>query len=182
MRKVIKNKGNVVQAWKLGEHTEMEKKMLEAGKIRRTADGGYELFSQEAVNGIGQPAIPGDYFKVDSSGMPYPNAKSFFEKNHKMIGENTYLQAPQILDAWEKGEPVSEEIEFLLRTEKLRINSESQEKYFEAFLRGVPLGAAGDAVLVIRYVERDPEGQISDIDFDFIARKEFEKTYQYVME
>lgn len=180
MHKVIKSKKNIVQAWRLGDHSEMEQKMLKEGKIRRTPEGRYELFSQEAVNGKGELADEGDYFKVDSSEMPYPNDYRFFIDNHKKIGEDTYEQKPRILEAWKDGDPVGEEIEFLLKTEKLQLNPASQEKYFEAFLHETHLSAAKDAVLVIRWVERDSAGKITDIEFDFIAGDEFEKTYRYV--
>ncbi|MCD8022748.1 MAG: hypothetical protein LUF30_07200, partial [Lachnospiraceae bacterium] len=65
MKKAIKNRKKYIKAWQLGENSDMEKQLIATGAIRLLPDGSYELFSQEAVNGTGEIARPGDYFKVD---------------------------------------------------------------------------------------------------------------------
>ena len=78
MRYAIKKK--TVKAFQLGTGTEMEKILIEEGVIIPKEDGTYELLSQEAVNGSGEIAHVGDYFKVDEVNgrhFPYPNEKDY---------------------------------------------------------------------------------------------------------
>jgi len=62
----------------LGDQSEMERMLIAKDMIRVTSEG-YELMSLEAVNGRGECAAAGAYFKVDV--MPdgrhfaYPNRK-----------------------------------------------------------------------------------------------------------
>lgn len=179
MRKVKKSNGTIVIAYQLGANSDMEQKMIAEGKIKLKADGKYEIFSQEAVNGSGEIAEAGDYFKVDGSGAPYPNNRKWFEENHQYVAENQYLQNPKILDAWVAGDPIGKEMEYLLQTGKLIIHENDPEKYFEAYLWGATLTAAKDAVVIFYSVERDGEA-ITDVSFNFVARREFEQTYEFV--
>lgn len=176
--KVIKLKGKQVKAYILGNGSPEEIRMMEEGKIKKT-DIGYELFSQEAMGAVGQKAKKGDYFKIDNEDRPYPNEKQWFEKNHSLIEENLYEQLPKELDSWEKGQPLSEEVKFLLNSGRIKIDENSSERYFEAFLWGTVLHAAEDAILLFYEVIRDENNNIIDIDFNFITRKEFEQTYKY---
>lgn len=179
MKKVIKKSGKTVMAYQLGTDSRMEQDLMAAGKIRRTPDGRYELFSQEAVNGTGELADQGDYFKVDSTGNPYPNDRAWFEANHIHVEGQKYVQLPKPLDAWEADEPMCPEIEFLLKTGRLKINQETPERYFEAFLWGSLLTAARTAVVIFYQVDRGSLGEIEDISFGFVERGEFELTYDY---
>ena len=84
MRYAIKSKKKIVQAYPLGQGHPMETALIEEGAIRLLPDGSYALFSQEAVNGQGQIAYAGDYFKVDTIDgrhYPYPNDREFFLSN-----------------------------------------------------------------------------------------------------
>ena len=45
----VRKKDVPVQAWQLGENTEMEKRMIREGKIVPREDGRYEVFSLEAA-------------------------------------------------------------------------------------------------------------------------------------
>ena len=163
MRSVIKKAGKIVQGYKLGEKNAVIDALIAEGKIKQKKDGSYELFSQEAVNGIGEVAYPGDYVKIDSKGYPYPNSREFFEKNHRHIAGNDYEQMPKPLEAW--------------TAEDAMLNEEVSEKYFEAPLWGSILSAAKDAVLIFYRIDRDADGKITDADFNFVARDEFERTY-----
>lgn len=170
-----------IQAWRLGGGSETEARLIVEKKIVLRDDGTYELFSTEAQSKQGQIARAGDYFKVDLyNGLPYPNAREFFESRHTPIGPDTYLQNNPILPAWVADDPTCPEIEFLLSTGRLTIAEEDPEHYFQAFLWGAPLSAAKDAVVVFYQVIREPSGQIKDIEFNFIARNEFEITYQWI--
>lgn len=177
MKKARKKEGKTVHAYCLGAGSPMEQKMLEEGKIRVRDDGVYELFSQEAKGETGELAYPGDYFKIDSSSFPYPNKKEWFEANHKHINGDDYMQFPKPVDIWEADMPMCEEIQYLLSTDRLHIKVEDTANYFSAFLWGAPLAAAKDAVIVFYSVDRDEDGKIRDVDFNFVARDEFEKTY-----
>ena len=68
MKKVRKKEEKIIYAYRLGSDSEMERMMVQEGKIRKTADGSYELFSSEAHNDRGEQAKSGDYFKVDGLG------------------------------------------------------------------------------------------------------------------
>lgn len=86
MRKAIKLHGKTVSAWRLGDNSDMEKRLIQEGKIKLSG-GLYEIFSREAMSGSGESANAGDYFKVDSQGYPYPNNKEFFEKSTDILME-----------------------------------------------------------------------------------------------
>lgn len=109
--------------------------MISQGKIRRT-QGDYELFSQEAVNGAGQQAHSGDFFKVDGSGCPFPNEREWFLSHHRRLQGNYYEQLNEPLFIWQYGDPVSEELLYLLKNERLRLNSSDSKRCYEAFLWG----------------------------------------------
>lgn len=177
MQKVIKKAGKIVKAYCLGEQSEVEKKLIREGKIIFHDNGEYELFSQEAVNGTGEKALKGDYFKLDSNGYPYPNDRSFFRKNHIQLNQDEYEQIPKTVMAWTKNEELSPEIEFLIKEKNLVIDKKSKNKYFNAPLWGSMLSAAEDAVILIYSVDRDANDKIIDIDFNFVARDEFNRDY-----
>lgn len=182
MRYAIKNKKKIVKAYQLGNGTDMEKKLLEEGAIVLKEEGLYELFSQEAVNGIGETAHSGDYFKVDEVGgkhFPYPNDKEWFESNHTHLSGDEYEQTNKPLGIWEVCDPVSEEIQYLLKNGKLTLDEKDETHFFNAFLWGADLSAAKDAVVLFYSVDRDDDGVITDISFNFVARADFEKSYSY---
>ncbi len=171
-----------VQAWQLGAGSAKEAEMISSGKIKRLRDGGYELYSREATGGTGQIAKPGDYFKTDSSGLPYPNEKAYFEKMHEHLEDDWYLQKSPVLPAWTAGEPWNEVIRFLLVHGMLQINENDDEHYYSAALWGTTETAAKDAVIVIHEIERNDKNEITNVVFNFVDRDSFEKTYRVVPE
>lgn len=180
MKKVRKKEGKIIFAYRLGADSEMERTMIREGRIRKTVDGSYEIFSSEARNNRGEQAKPGDYFKVDGLGNPYPNKKEWFEARHALEGENRYRQKLEAYAAWEDGDPVSEPLQYLLDQHLLKIQTEDAASYFSAKIWGTELTAAKDAVLVFYQIERDKAGMIRDVDFNLVARSEFDRTYEYV--
>ena len=182
MRKAIKQAGCTVCAYQLGTASDMERKLIDEGKIVVRSDGCYEIFSQEAVNGQGEIAAAGDYFKLDGNGFPYPNSRTWFEAHHRKIHGNLYEQLNQPLSIWQADDPLCPEIEFLLRTGKLTIVSDDEEHYFSAFLWGAPLSAAKDATIVFYSIEYIESGAVADISFNFVAKKEFERDYLIVQD
>lgn len=182
MKQAIKSKKKIVKAYQLGAGTAMEKMLLQEGTICLRADGTYELFSQEAVNGTGEIANAGDYFKVDEingRNYPYPNKKEWFEENHIHLQGDDYEQVNKPLFIWQSADPVSEEILYLLDTGKLVIKEDDPKHYFHAFLWGADLSAARDAIVIFYSIERDDQEHITDINFNFITKQQFESDYEF---
>lgn len=180
--KVIKKKGLFIRTFGLGTDLEMTDHYLKKGVLRKRAGDVYEVFSKEAINGTGQLARIGDYVKIDTAGDLYPNSREYFLENHRQIGEHIYEQIPKELSVWTNEEDMCEEIEFLIQNKGLVINKESEEKYYTAPLWGATLSAARDAVIIFYKIDKDESGSIRDIDFNFVERKEFEKTYCIIEE
>lgn len=176
MKKAIKDK--VLFAYELGAGSEMEQNLIASGKIRKTEDG-YELFSQEAVNGKGQMACSGDFFKVDGSGYPYPNARSWFLDHHIHVEGDTYRQVGTPVHIWKHGEPMNDVVQALLDSGRLRLNDDQPQRYYEAELWGTLENAPQDAILLFYSIERDENGAVTDdTQFNFVARDEFERDYR----
>lgn len=70
-----------------------------------------------------------------------------------------------------------EEIQFLIQEKGLEINKDDFQNFFSAPLWGTKESAAGDAVIVFYSITRNAEGYITDADFNFVCRSEFNKTY-----
>lgn len=176
MRYAVKREGKLVRAWELGAGSAMEQEMIRGGKIRLTHEG-YELYSREAVNGQGQKAKPGDFFKVDAGGYPYPNEREWFRANHRHLQGDEYEQMPKPLAIWEVGDGESELIHWLTDGGRLTIREDDPARYFNARLWGAELSAAKDATVVFYSVDRDAAGKIADVNFNFVACEEFQRTY-----
>lgn len=185
MKHAVKSKKKVVKAYPLGAGHPMEALLVEEGAIRRLSDGNYELFSQEAINGQGQIARAGDYFKVDTIDgrhYPYPNSREFFLDNHIHLTGDEYEQINKPLLIWQAGDELAEEIRWLVDTGRLTLKPQDPDHYFNAFLWGADLSAAADATLVCYGVDRDVAGTIMDISFNFVAKPEFEASYSIIEE
>ncbi|MBR3298079.1 MAG: hypothetical protein IKI64_02635 [Clostridia bacterium] len=180
--KVIKKKGKTVTAYMLGSDSEALRELIESGRIIKKDDGSYEVMSQESVNGQGQIAYSGDYIKVDSSGYPYPNSAEYFNENHRHISGDEYETLPKPLLAWTADEPVSEEVGFLIAAKGLVLDESSDDKFFTAPLWGAIESSPRDSVLVFYSVEKNERGETVDADFNFVARTEFDRTYNVIEE
>lgn len=178
MKRVRKKEGKVIQAYCLGESNAMLDKLMENGLVRKADETHWRILSREADEG--EAARSGDYIKVDSSGAPYPNSREYFLKNHKPLGGDNYEQIPQPLNAWWREEGMCPEIQFLIDCKGLVINENNEEAYYSAPLWGDLLSAAKDAVIVFYSLEYDSEQKIADADFNFVARDEFDKTYDVI--
>lgn len=180
MRLAMKNQKKVVQSWQLGTGTEAERNLIRDGKIIFHAPNRYEVFSQEVVGEVGEIAVAGDYIKIDSSGQPYPIAKAFFEATHTHVGGDVYYQTPKPLHVWFLGDPEEEIISFFRKHKGLQIDPQNAGACFSAPLWGTRLTAKSDAVIVIYVIARDDYGSIIDVDFNFVARDEFNRTYRLI--
>ena len=179
MRYAMKNKGKIVKAYELGDGTEMEHRMIREGAIQRIDQYTYRLFSKEAVNGTGQEAKAGDYFKVneeDGKFYAYPNERAWFLQNHRHRKGDEYEQKCFPLPVWAKGDPACEAINYLLDSGRLCIDEGNREKYYNAELWGTMLSAPEDAVIVFYSIDQQ-NGQIQNIGFNFVDRKTFDRDY-----
>lgn len=167
------------EAFELGADTPMEKKLLASGAIRKTEDG-YELFSQEAKDGKGQPARAGDFFKCDhlpSGDFPYPIIREVFLARHQPGEDSTHwIQNAAPVGYWRVGLPIPDEVWWLLDTGRLKIHVESTKRFFRKN-DGITTGEQGGALLVYE-VCRNENGGIIDIDFAFITKEMLETTYE----
>lgn len=180
MKYAVKNKRRIVKAYPLGAGHPMEAALIEEGAIRLREDGSYELFSQEAVNGQGQIAYPGDYFKVDTiegRHFPYPNGRDFFVENHVHISGDEYEQKNKPLQIWRLSDEMPDAVKWLVDNGRLTLKPEDPAHYFNAFLWGADLSAASDATLVFYGIDRDCSGTIVDASFNFVAKPEFDACY-----
>lgn len=166
------------QAWELGAGSAMEQEMIERGKIRPNPDDTYEIFSKEASKDKGEIAKKGDFFKVDKEGFPCPSERNWFLRNHLRLEGDWYLQDAKPLKIWRKDDPECEELRFLLDKGRLFIHPDNPERYFSAFLWGTEETAAIDAVIVFYVVAKDPEGKITDINFNFVDEDYFQRNYK----
>lgn len=180
MRQAIK-KTQIIRAYRLGSDSPMEEALISEGVIRRIDEDTYELFSRESVNGKGQLARRGDYFKVDhvdGKNYAYPNKREYFEAKHRHIRDDEYEQINSPLYIWQDGDPMTDVMRFLLDSGKLTLDPEDPPHYFNAVLWGAPLSAARDATVVFYSIDRDENGCITDISFNFVASDYFAANYE----
>jgi len=168
------------QAWELGAGSDMEKELILRGKILELSDGRYEVFSLESTEGKGEIAFAGDFFTVDSRGFPSPSKRSWFLDNHKHLEGDWYIQDAKPLMIWCKEDPETEEMRYIIDSGKLHINTDDTGRCFSAELWGSTETAPSDAVIVFYEVARDEEGQITDVDFNFVDREYFENNYRVI--
>lgn len=178
MKYAVKLQGKQIEAYELGAGTPMEAQLIRKGTIVKRGTG-YLLFSREAVNGQGQKAKPGDFFKLDGGGYPYPNERGWFLANHRHLEGNRYEQIPQPLAVWQVQDGEHDLIRWLTEQGRLCIREQEPERYFNAHLWGADLSAAKDAVVVFYGVKFGPGGEIADVDFNFVAWEEFRRTYAF---
>lgn len=180
--KTITKKPRTFKAWQLGAGSAMEAEMISEGKIIQNGDT-YELFSQETIgHEKGEDAYTGDYFKVDSSGYPYPNKKESFERKNISVGEDEWQEKPAVYQTWEVSDGQCDAIDYLVSTGKLRIDEENEEHYFNAHLWGADLSSPKTSHVVFYSITADEEGTITDVDFNFVAEKQFFETYDFIEE
>ncbi|MBR5868339.1 MAG: hypothetical protein IKZ21_02730 [Clostridia bacterium] len=164
----------------LGTGHPEEIRLLEEGKLKIAPDGSYRVFSLEVRNGEGEIVPSGDYIKFSSDGWPYPNTKAFFEANHRPLGEDLYEQLPRRLATWTVEDGITPEIAFLQQKRGFIFHPETPDAYVSAPLWGTTLTAGRDAVILFYNIHRDNDGHILDIEFNFVAKHEFDLTYDWI--
>lgn len=174
---VRKKEAPPVTACCLGLGSALERELTEEGLLAERPDGRYEVFSRESGESGGELARPGDFVKVDAGGFPYPvAAESFLEEHRPTAGG--YVQIPRRLEAWTAEEPHPAALEWLLAEGRLRLDPQDSARFFRAELWGTQLAAPKDAVLVFYRVHRDLQGEIRDVEFNFVDREIFAQSYE----
>ena len=169
-----------IQAWELGVDSVMEQEMIRCGKIVARPGGIYEIFSREAVGKKGQIAAAGDFFKVDDYGCPHPWRRAAFLQEHQPLKGDWYQEAARQVKIWRLGDPICEEIRFLLDRGILRVNPNNPDRCFTALIWETEETAASDAVVVIFDTDRDAEGCVAGVHFNFIEIGYFNKYYRVI--
>ncbi len=163
----------------LGANTTVERWLTALGLIVPREDGTFEVYSQEIRDGVsGQIAQEGDYFKVDNAGFPYPVVREKFLAKHSKVGENAYKQITYPCEARTANDLDDPAVQYLVANKGLTINRDNDSKFFGAPLWGTWEVAAKDAIILLYEVKRDDNGNITDVDFNFVKRTEFDENYQ----
>ena len=161
-------------AFQLGTACALADKLTAEGLLLPQADGMWRVKTREAME-EGELARTGDYIKLDSSGMPYPTEREWFEANHTRTEDGMYLQTAHPRKAWCSRELMCPEIRFLVEQNLLLWHP---AEGFEAELWGTRQTAGPDAVVVLNRVETDSQGRIRAVDFHFVDADEFSRTYE----
>ena len=61
---------------------------------------------------------------------------------------------------------------------RLTVAPDDPERCFSALLWGAPLTAAADAVVVFYRIDTAENGTVTDVEFNFVERSEFERSYR----
>ena len=173
----------MISAYQLGNDSHpVIQQLITQGKLIPLDNGTYAVHSHESMLGgkYGEIAYVGDYIKLDSASSPYPNRKSWFQTHHRHIKGDSYEQISKELNAWDVQEPEDPIIHFLIQHKGLALHPNDPAHYFTAPLWGTVEAAAKDAVIVFYSITKDADGIITDADFNFVERGEFEKTYDRV--
>ena len=88
-----------------------------------------------------------------------------------------YEQCVSPMPIWTKDDPPCDMVDDLVASGQLKIDPASKDHYFNAELWGAPLSAGEDAVLVFHRVERNEDGTIKSIGFNFVERQIFDRDY-----
>ena len=178
MFRIKKKEGILAEAYCLGSEDGKLGSLMGSGEVVKREDGKYLVKTLEAPDG--EVCDAGSYIKIDSDGSIHPNTAEFFTSNHRHVQGNQYEQITRPLWAWMYGEPESEEIRFLTQHKGLVLNDRNKKEYYSAPLWGSMEKADMDAILVMYRITRDAGDAITDIEFNFVSRDVFYKTYRII--
>lgn len=168
----------IIKAFRICDEPELMEGYVSRGKAVKMEDGRYKIFSSEAPEG--QVCEAGDYIKEDAEGNIYPNHADFFLKHHRKNKNGGFDQIDEPLWAWMYGEPESEEIVFLKENKGLVLSEDNFKEYYTAPLWGTTEKADRNAVLIFYNIVRDDAYRITDIDYNFVSRDVFNKSYKFI--
>ena len=169
----VRKKPGLVMAFKLGSENPLEEYFIDVGKLRKNKDT-YEVFSKETRGDRGQKADIGDFIKIDKQEDIYPVKAWDFEKNHKIISANIYLEASKVRKAFKASDLDGEIFSYLMNKGFLQILGDPDQYYMARVGSGLVYGRKDDYLLI--YSE-DMEGTCK-YDFNFVDKDVFEKTYE----
>ncbi len=176
---IQKKTAQPVTACCLGEGSDLEKALTEKNMLNRRPDGSWEVHTRESAGHRGEIAQTGDYVKLDVEGCPYPVEASVFLREHRRAKDG-YWQIPRKLEAWTADEPRTPILEWLLSTGRLKIAQNDPAHFYQAQLWGTQISAPVDAVLVFYHVSRNTDGDIMDVDFNFVDHEVFLLSYDTI--
>lgn len=171
----VRKKSGLVMAFKLGSENPLEEYFIDLGKLRKNK-GVYEVFSKETRGDRGQKADTGDFIKIDKQEDIYPVKAWDFEKNHKIISANIYLEASKVRKAFRASDLDGEIISYLMNKGFLQILGDPDQYYMARVGSDLVYGRKDDYLLI--YSE-DMEGPCK-YDFNFVDKEVFEKTYEII--
>lgn len=96
------------------------------------------------------------------------------------INIDTFEQLPKPLQAWDAKLKMCTEMRFLVEKKGLIIDETSKNRRYTAQLWGTTEVAAEDAVIVFYRISYDDAGNVTDCDWNFVERAEFDKTYSII--
>lgn len=169
----VRKKPGLVMAFRLGKENPLENYFMNLNKLRKNKYG-YEVFSKETREARGQKAEIGDFIKIDKQEDMYPVKTWDFEKNHKIISANIYLEADKVRKAFRVDYLDGEIISYLMDKGFLQILGDPDQYYMARVNSGIVYGRKDDYLLI--YSE-DMDGPCK-YDFNFVDKDIFEKTYE----
>lgn len=162
-------------AFRLGCENPLEDYFIKLGKLRKNK-GCYEVLTKETRENKGQVADIDSFIKIDKDGDIYPVKACDFEKNHKLISANIYLEKSKARKAFRSDDLDDKIISYLKEKGFLEITSDP-DKYFKARIDSFVVYGRKDDYLLI-YSE-DIKGPCR-YDFNFVDKEIFEKTYEVI--
>ena len=178
MFRIKKMEGILVHAFCLGKDDELLQSYFDEGRIIKNDNEKYVINMNEGKGS--EICESGSYIIIDKEDNLYPTDPLYFKTTHKRKRDHEYIQISKQFWAWMHGEPDSEEIDFLKNYKKLVVNKNSISEYYSAPLWGTVKTADRDSILIFYNVQRDDEGVITDIDYNFVSRDEFYNVYRII--
>lgn len=169
----VRKKTGLVMAFILGSQNPLEDYFINLCKIRKKGDA-YEVFSKETRGDRGQRAEIDDFIKIDRNEDIYPVKAWDFEKNHKILSANIYLEAGKARKAFRADDLDGEIISYLMDKGFLQILGDPDQYYMARVNSGIVYGRKDDYLLI--YSE-DMDGPCK-YDFNFVDKDIFGKTYE----
>ena len=171
----VRKKPGLVMAFRLGCENPLEQYFIKLGKLRKNKDA-YEVLTKETRGGRGQIADKNSFIKIDKDEDIYPVKAWDFEKNHKNLSANIYLEASKVRKAFRSDDLDGQIITYLRDKGFLEI-TDDPDKYFKAKIDSfIVYGKKDDYLLIYSEDKKGP----CKYDFNFVDKEVFENTYEIV--
>lgn len=171
----VRKKPGLVMAFRLGCENPLEDYFIKLGKLRKNKDF-YEVLTKETRENKGQIADIDSFIKIDRDGDIYPVKACDFEKNHKVISPNIYLETSKARKAFRYDDLDDKIISYLKDKGFLEI-TDDPDKYFKARIDSFTVyGRKEDYLLIYSEDKKGP----CKYDFNFVDKEIFQKTYEII--